>query len=365
MRTRSRVVTWCVLAAICIGACAEDREPERSVASPQTLRIACAATNLGLACDPDGAGGPLTECQGLCTLDPASTTPSRVCVPISELGLADLQRYPCGASLCEHTCNAGGQCVPVPAANGTACFVGFALDKCTGQCVDGACQAIPQAERCTIGPNATGCAYRTCEALEATSCTTIPYAPGATCAAGTCDGCGVCGAAPANCRCGNGRVDPTELCDGSELDGETCATVTMGALPAGTLRCSSTCSFDTAGCALAGSGGSAGTGGAPADASADAQAGAAGQAGSGGVGGVASGGAAGAGNTGGEAAGSGGISSEAGAAGAAAASGLGRVAEGGGCDCRLGGAAGGREQAALAVLSLALAWYRRRRGSRT
>lgn len=365
MSTRSRVITWCVAAAISIGACADEREPEGSVASPQTLRVACAATNLGLACDPDGAGGPLGECQGLCTLDPASAAPNRACVPISELGLSNLSRYPCGAPACSHTCNPAGQCVPAPAADGTACFFAFAVDKCTGQCKDGACTLIPQAQRCTVGEDESGCAYRTCEALEATSCTTLAYAPGATCAGGTCNGCGVCGAAPANCLCGNGRLDRSELCDGAELDGETCATVTMGALPAGTLSCSSTCRFVTTGCTPAGSGGSGGT--STTDASVDGQAGSA-NAGSGGTGGLAAGGAAGAGNAGGAAAGSGGISSEAGVAGSGAAFSLGRVAEGGGCDCRAGRGASGRQHVALGsllALSVALASYRRRRGRRT
>ena len=359
MSTRSRVITWCVVAAFSIAACAEEREPEQSVVLPQTLRIACAATNHGLACDPDGLLGPLSECQGLCTLDPVGTAPSRVCVPITELGIANLQRYPCGFPLCGNTCNPAGQCVPVPAADGTACFVGFAVDKCTGQCVDGTCRVIPEAERCPVGQAANGCAYDTCEALQAKTCTTVDYAPGATCTGGTCDGCGVCGAAPANCRCGNGRLDSGELCDGSQLDGETCASVTLGALPVGTLSCSSMCTFVTTGCTAAGTGGTAGSGGAPpADASADGQAG---SAGSGGVGGVSAGGAGGAGNTGGAVAGSGGLSSEGGLAGSAAAFGRGRVAEGGGCDCRVGRAAWSREHSALAVLSLALAWYRRRR----
>ncbi|HEY6561383.1 MAG TPA: hypothetical protein VI072_29120 [Polyangiaceae bacterium] len=366
MSTRSRVITWCFAAAISIGACAEEREPESSVASRQAFRFGCPATDLGLACDPDGAGELLGQCQGLCTLDPASATPNRVCVPISELGLPNLSRYPCGSPACSHTCDPAGQCVPVPAADGTACFFAFAVDKCTGQCEDGACTLIPQGQRCTVGEDESGCAYSTCEALEATTCKTLEYAPGATCAGGTCNGCGVCGAAPANCLCGNGRLDATELCDGTALDGATCATVTMGALPAGTLSCSSTCRFVTTGCTPADSGGSAGAGG-NADASADGRAGSA-NAGNGGSAGLAEGGAAGAGNTGGAAAGSGGISSEAGVAGSGAAFKLGRVAEGGGCDCRAGRSASGREQVALGTLLalfVAFASYRRRRGPRT
>jgi hypothetical protein len=48
--------------------------------------------------------------------------------------------------------------------------------------------------------------------------------------------------------CGNGVVDNGELCDGVDLNGETCSSATMGALPNGTLRCSAGCLLDTSLC---------------------------------------------------------------------------------------------------------------------
>ena len=45
--------------------------------------------------------------------------------------------------------------------------------------------------------------------------------------------------------CGNGLLDPGESCDGAELDGQTCATLDLGA---GTLACTGDCAFDTTGC---------------------------------------------------------------------------------------------------------------------
>jgi hypothetical protein len=74
---------------------------------------------------------------------------------------------------------------------------------------------------------------------------------------------------PGEPQCGNGAIDPQEQCDGANLNGETCATATMNALPNGTLACSPTCTLDTTGCrgADAGAGGSGGTmgaGGSPA-----------------------------------------------------------------------------------------------------
>lgn len=68
--------------------------------------------------------------------------------------------------------------------------------------------------------------------------------------------------------CGNGRIDPNELCDGAKLAGETCFSITLGALPAGQLSCSPVCTFDTSLCrsdeaagGSSGSGGGMGTGG--------------------------------------------------------------------------------------------------------
>ncbi len=62
--------------------------------------------------------------------------------------------------------------------------------------------------------------------------------------------------------CGNGVVDVGELCDGANLNGESCASATMNAAPMGNLACGPTCNFDTAGCTGGGTGGTGGgTGG--------------------------------------------------------------------------------------------------------
>jgi hypothetical protein len=61
--------------------------------------------------------------------------------------------------------------------------------------------------------------------------------------------------------CGNGRLDPGEICDGSIIMG-TCSSATMGAYPNGTLACSTTCQVVTTKCTRnGGSGGVTGTGG--------------------------------------------------------------------------------------------------------
>jgi hypothetical protein len=66
--------------------------------------------------------------------------------------------------------------------------------------------------------------------------------------------------------CGNGRVDVGEACDGNDLHGATCQSVTMGVRSYGTLACSKSCAgFITTGCEIgdplpgfAGAGGSVG-----------------------------------------------------------------------------------------------------------
>ena len=65
----------------------------------------------------------------------------------------------------------------------------------------------------------------------------------------TCSTCSLdCGACPppGGPICGNGAIDPGEVCDGSNLGGQTCESQGRGA---GTLVCNADCSgFDTSGC---------------------------------------------------------------------------------------------------------------------
>jgi hypothetical protein len=48
--------------------------------------------------------------------------------------------------------------------------------------------------------------------------------------------------------CGDGVMQPGEDCDGGDLGGQTCASVTMGAFPQGPLFCTKDCRFDTSFC---------------------------------------------------------------------------------------------------------------------
>jgi hypothetical protein len=49
--------------------------------------------------------------------------------------------------------------------------------------------------------------------------------------------------------CGNGMVEANEQCDVPDLKGQTCSSASGGTAPNGTLQCSTTCRFDTSGCA--------------------------------------------------------------------------------------------------------------------
>ncbi|MCR4313927.1 MAG: hypothetical protein NUV84_01630 [Candidatus Uhrbacteria bacterium] len=60
--------------------------------------------------------------------------------------------------------------------------------------------------------------------------------------------------------CGDGFLDPGEVCDGASLDGATCASQ---GFDAGTISCSSACAYVTSSCTTSAGGGGGGGGGAP------------------------------------------------------------------------------------------------------
>jgi hypothetical protein len=68
---------------------------------------------------------------------------------------------------------------------------------------------------------------------------------------------------PGSGFCGDGVRNGDEVCDGRDFGNETCQTVTLNSSTSGSLRCSSRCVLDTAGCMYnVSSGGRTGTGGA-------------------------------------------------------------------------------------------------------
>ena len=86
----------------------------------------------------------------------------------------------------------------------------------------------------------------TCCAGGTTPCSALGYVSGkATCNAG----CSAWNTASCG-NCGNGRIDAPEVCDGGALGGNDCTTV-AGGFTGGTLRCTSSCTFDTSSCTTA------------------------------------------------------------------------------------------------------------------
>jgi hypothetical protein len=52
----------------------------------------------------------------------------------------------------------------------------------------------------------------------------------------------------ASAVCGNGKQEGNELCDKTDLDGETCKTVGDAMYTGGTLSCTSSCTFNVSKC---------------------------------------------------------------------------------------------------------------------
>jgi hypothetical protein len=125
-----------------------------------------------------------------------------------------------------------------------------------GSCLqlDGHRRAAATQITCACSSGATGSTV--CVAGAWTPCT----------CAGAAQGGGVAGGTSVTTNptppsvCGNARVEYGELCDGRDLNGETCSTATLYSLPLGTLGCTASCTFDTHLC-TSGRAGSAGAGG--------------------------------------------------------------------------------------------------------
>ncbi len=128
------------------------------------------------------------------------------------------------------SCTAGTKCE-------YECDPGFILDPNTNTCVDTLCgnTFIDTGEDCDTAN------------LNGNTCTSIPggFIGGSLACDNTCHfDTSSCTVAP---DCGNGNIDGTEDCDGSNLNGNSCTTI-PGGFSGGTLACSISCTFDTTNC---------------------------------------------------------------------------------------------------------------------
>ncbi len=202
-----------------------------------------AQTGDGELCDGQDLAGNTCESQGyhggalacIATCDGFNLTS---CIAVGRCGDGLLQQAfgeVCDSSnLNAQTCQSQGQYAGTLAC-GSDCL--FDLSGCGGRCGDGAIQA-PFGEQCD-GAN-----------LNGQSCTSRGYYGGTlTCTAGcafdesSCAGVG---------RCGDATIQPSfsEVCDGANLDGETCTSLGWHT---GSLACSPDCrSLDETACAING-----------------------------------------------------------------------------------------------------------------
>ncbi len=117
---------------------------------------------------------------------------------------------------------------------------GFDTSACTNDCTPGVCgDGIRHcSEECDGGDFANE------------TCSSLGYSGGLLACGADCHldttGCFLCGNAPGCGECGNGVRQYGEACDGGDLDGQTCQSLTGGS---GTLACRSDClDFDISGC---------------------------------------------------------------------------------------------------------------------
>ncbi|MFZ2603510.1 MAG: hypothetical protein WAX79_05880, partial [Candidatus Omnitrophota bacterium] len=130
---------------------------------------------------------------------------------------------PCGSAVCGTATN--GTCGTISCGT---CSTGTC--NSTGQCVAGCAPATCASlgYNCGTWNNGTCAGTLSCGIYGNGSCQT-----GFNCVGGSC-------VAQTSNNCGNGVVDPGEACDGTNVNGYTCATVAAGFV-SGTLSCSSDC----------------------------------------------------------------------------------------------------------------------------
>ena len=203
----------------------------------------CCVANGTIGCDD----GPCTV--AICALDPfcCDTMWDEICanqaiqepacqgtVGCPNCGNGELEGVePCdGDNLGGQTCESQGY-VSGTLACATNCL-SFDETACQGE---GACCA----ENGTVGCENMACTTAVCE-LDP-SCCDVGWSQGCADLAATTAACQGLAGCP---NCGNATLEDLEVCDGDNLDGQSCASL---GLNVGTLACSATClDFDTTGC---------------------------------------------------------------------------------------------------------------------
>ena len=134
------------------------------------------------------------------------------------------------------------------------CPTGQSCNGCICSGAPRACSPTDQCRTntdCTSDPNRPVCSSCSCVAAPS-GCTVADQCR-------TNNDCLIVGQVCSSCRCvtppplcGNGNIDGSEQCDGTNLGGKTCASQGLGS---GSLSCKADCTLDTRGCSGAGPGG--------------------------------------------------------------------------------------------------------------
>ncbi|MFO0747168.1 MAG: hypothetical protein U1F43_16115 [Myxococcota bacterium] len=211
----------------------------------------CEKTDLdGVTCTSLGFDGGELGCSDRCTFDT-----SLCVVPPLPADWTCVDTW-FGDGDCDCGCGAPDvDCASTDDA--TECTYCIDCPGAGGDCID----RVDHADTTTCLPDGWRC---DASFYDDTDCDCGCGAQDADCASTTsvaqCDFCDACGARPEDAcadyilatdttlclvECGNGVVDGSEACDGSDLDGETC--VTQG-FAGGDLACDALCGFDTSGC---------------------------------------------------------------------------------------------------------------------
>jgi len=244
--------------------------------------FACVASSTG-SCTTSCSSTGTRACLGDCTWD-TCTPPAEVCNGVDDdCDTAIDEGFTCvsgagrgcttgcgstGSQTCNAMCRWPAACMPpAETCNGSdddcdmmvdegfACAVG-SMGACTTTCSStgsrmclGDCTwdtCVPPTETCngrdddcdTVCDNGF-----TCCRGAVVPCTTLGYAGGMATCRTTCAGYITTGCT----NCGNGMIDSGEQCDGTNLNMQSCTTVS-GGFTGGTLRCTSGCTFDTTLC---------------------------------------------------------------------------------------------------------------------
>ncbi len=211
------LVAGAIVVSCATGAPDDVEDSEATARDSAAITSTCTDKTIGLPCDPDGSMGPLLECQGVCAI---ATNGYVSCLPLSRVGLSNLDGRTCGTSAgvgdaaCTHVCLGKG-CVAANAAAGSACRPKATSNACDGQC-NGAGKCMPLAAPCAFGRDS--CTFNTCNFSKASECL-IQNLPAKTecsvfdaCIGSACDGKGNCNpGATRSCDDGNSCTD--DVCD--------------------------------------------------------------------------------------------------------------------------------------------------------